>query len=204
MKYKEIEFIDGNARRIYKDYISRVLHTIKGLNSENQLEILLEINSHIYESISSKSSLNKQEVEKLLDVLERLGQPEQFLKPLVARKKLDEATSSFHPLKIAQALILNLGNGISYVVFTFLYLLLFCFLFLIVAKISNPENVGFFYGPGKIFLLGGFKNEDSNFYAPYEQLGDWFIPAMILLTVALYFLLTILLKFKKSIQKKQQ
>jgi hypothetical protein len=197
MKFKEIAFKDNSSNRIYQDYMLRVKHAIKLLNKENQHEILLEINSHIYESLNHHPENNKGEVEKLLDSLEKLGLPETFLKPLVAEKKLDEATKTFNPVKVAKAVVLNIGNGVSYIFFAIFYLLLFGFLFLIVAKITDPENVGLFYRPGKIFILGYYKDNGIN-HSAYEQLGNWFIPLMAILTLVFYLLITLLLRVKKS------
>ena len=201
MKFKEIEFKDNNSTRIYKDYIGRVKNSIKILDSNNQQEILLEINSHIYESVIDNSG-NKGEVEHLLDVLEMLGSPEVFLKSLVAEKKLEEATKSFNPIKVAKALLLNIGNGFSYIVFTLLYIFLFGFLFLIIAKIINPENVGLFYRPNDVFILGHYINSDGISYSQYEKLGNWFIPVMLLSSAVLYVLLTLLLKLKRTLKDK--
>lgn len=201
MKFKEIEFKDNNSTRIYKDYIGRVKSSIKILDSNNQQEILLEINSHIYESVIDNSG-NKGEVEHLLDVLEMLGSPEVFLKSLVAEKKLEEATKSFNPIKIAKALLLNIGNGFSYIVFTLLYIFLFGFLFLIIAKIINPENVGLFYRPNDVFILGHYSNSAGISYSQYEKLGNWFIPVMLLSSAVLYVLLTLLLKLKRTLKNK--
>jgi hypothetical protein len=201
MKFKEIEFKDNNSTRIYKDYIGRVKNSIKILDSNNQQEILLEINSHIYESVIDNSG-NKGEVEHLLDVLEMLGSPEVFLKSLVAEKKLEEATKSFNPIKVAKALLLNIGNGFSYIVFTLLYIFLFGFLFLIIAKIINPENVGLFYRPNDVFILGHYSNSDGISYSQYEKLGNWFIPVMLLSSAVLYVLLTLLLKLKRTLKNK--
>jgi hypothetical protein len=197
MKFKEIAFNDKNSQRIYHDYISRIQHATKSLNKENQQEILLEINSHIYESLIHDTESKKGEVEKLLDILEKLGQPEAFLKPLVAEKKLDEATRTFNPVKVVKALALNIGNGISYIVFAILYLLLFGFVFLIVAKICDPQNVGFFYRPDDIFILGYYRTDGITHYQ-YEQLGNWFIPFMLLLTIVFYLFITLLLRIKKN------
>lgn len=203
MKFKEIEFKDNNSTRIYKDYINRVKNSVRILDKDNQQEILLEINSHIYESITdTDSSKSKGEVEHLLDVLEMLGSPEIFLKSLVAEKKLEEATKTFNPIKIAKALLLNIGNGFSYIVFTFLYIFLFGFLFLVIAKIINPENVGLFYRPNHVFILGHYSNSEGISYAQYEKLGNWFIPAMLLLSAVLYILLTLLLKLKRILKSK--
>lgn len=199
MKFKEIEFKDQSAKRIYLDYVSRVQHATKVLNKENQQEVLLEINSHIYESLSDYPENGKVEVERLLDSLEKLGQPEVFLKPLVAEKKLDEATKTFNPIKIVKALALNIGNGISYAVFAVLYLLLFGFLFLIIAKIADPQNVGLFYRPNQVFILGYYSKNGIS-YTAYEQLGNWFIPLMLVLAVFFYLLITLLLRLKRTLK----
>ncbi|WP_313027823.1 hypothetical protein [Soonwooa sp.] len=56
MKFKEIEFTDSTAKRIYKDYISRIKNTTKILDSDNREEILMEANSHIFESFQNDKS----------------------------------------------------------------------------------------------------------------------------------------------------
>lgn len=202
MEFKEISFCDKNAYRIYLDYIKRVRHSTRPLSKQNQLEILLEINSHIYEGVNDNKDEEPNELVRLLDVLEKLGQPEQFLKPLVAEKKLEEATTTFNPLKVAKALVLNIGNGISYIIFAILYLLLFGFIFLIIAKICNPDQVGLFYKPHEIFILGKYRNNDGVIYSQYELLGNWFIPVIIGVTILLYLLITLLLRLKRTIKKK--
>lgn len=196
MKLKEIQFNDQSAERIYKDYLYRIRKEVKGLNQQNQDEILMELNSHIYENLQEHPTGN--EIEKLLNILEKLGRPEEILKPLVADKKLEEATKTFNPIHVFKALLLNLTNGISYILFFILYLFLFGFVFLIGAKILNPTEVGFFYKPSEVFVLGlskGLINPSD------ELLGNWFIPAMAISTIALYFIITLLLKLKRTINK---
>lgn len=200
MKFKEIEFTDSNAKRIYKDYILRIQNTTKILDSENREEILMEVNSHIFESFQN-DKYETNDVEKLLNIFEKIGQPEVFLKELVAQKKLEESTKTFNPIKILKALILNLGNGFSYVLFFILYLLLFAFIFLIFAKIFDPEKVGFFYNARDIFVLGKISSSTEN-YDQYEQLGNLFIPVMIVLTVISFVIITLLLRLKKTINIK--
>lgn len=196
MKLKEIQFNDQSAERIYKDYLYRIRKEVKGLNQQNQYEILMELNSHIYENLQEHPTGN--EVEKLLNILEKLGRPEEILKPLVADKKLEEATKTFNPIHVFKALLLNLTNGISYIIFFILYLFLFGFVFLIGAKILSPKEVGFFYKPGEVFVLGLSK---GLVHPSDELLGNWFIPAMAVSTIALYFIITLLLKLKRTINK---
>ncbi|WP_300670183.1 hypothetical protein [Soonwooa sp.] len=200
MKFKEIEFADKNVKRIYKDYISRIENATKKLNYNNRQEILMEVNSHIFESFQNDNS-ESNDVEKLLNITERIGQPEIFLKELVAQKALEESTKTFNPISIFKALVLNLGNGFSYVLFFILYLLLFAFVFLIFAKIFDPENVGFFYKTKELFVLGKINSATKN-YSQYEQLGNLFIPVMIVLTSISYVTITLLLKLKKTVNIK--
>lgn len=196
MKFKELTFKDQHTERIYKDYISRVKNSVKSLNSDNQNETLLEINSHIYEALQAPA---ENETTDLLNVLQKLGSPEHFLKELVAEKKLEEAASSFNPLKILKALILNFGNGFSYIVFFILYVLLAGFIFMIYSKIVNPEQTGFFYTNATSWVLGISKNSNPH---EKELLGYWFIPVMILLTILFYVVITLLLRFKKKFLKR--
>ena len=202
MKLKEITFEDKNSVRIYRDYLNRVEKTIKVLDKENRQEILLEINSHIYEGMISDAEQTKPEADRLAGVLEKLGQPEAFLKSLVAEKKLEEATKTFNPMKVAKALALNMGNGFFYILFALLYLCLFGFVLLIVAKLISPDEVGLFYQPGKTFVLGMYRDSEGISLSGYEQLGNWFIPVMLVSATILYVLLTLGLRLKRTLKNK--
>ncbi len=110
---------------------------------------------------------------------------------------MEKATKSFNPIHIFKALLLNIANGVSYIIFSLLYLSLGTFVFLIFAKLFN-SNVGMYFKEGKFQVLG-LVIETSDYK---EVLGYWFIPAMILVTVILYFIITLLLKLKNSLTKK--
>ena len=158
----------------------------------------MELNSHIFESISKINS-EENEVKTLLELLDKIGIPSEILKPLIAERKLNQATKTFNPIHIFEALILNFSYGIIYFIFFILYLFLFSFVVLIFAKMFYPDNVGFYYKRGEIFQYGGFL-QDKNIQQ-YEILGIWFIPVTILLGVLFYFLISLLLKLKKSLRK---
>lgn len=199
MIFKEIEFKDEAAQKIYSKYIEEVQKQTTSLSKESQLETLLEINSHIYEALSISPN---QEKENLVEILNKLGKPEMYLKELVAEKKLEEAAKSFNPFKIIKALILNITNGIAYVIYLLLYLSLFTFIFLIIAKLIDPDGVGLFYKKGEFALLGKMSQVNVN-AQQFEQLGNWFIPIMILSTLLFYFIITLFLKFRKTLKKKR-
>lgn len=195
MKFKRIDFEDKNAQRVYDNYIKSLRNVLKPILDEDRQEVLMEFNSHIYECIQNNKS--KSELNELLNAIDKLGSPEEVLKPLIADKLLEKATKSFNPIHILKALSLNIANGVSYIIFFLLYLSLGFFVFFIFAKLFN-SNVGMYFKEGEFKVLG-LVNETS---AYQEVLGYWFIPVMILATVILYFIITLLLKLKNSLTKK--
>ena len=156
----------------------------------------MEFNSHIYESVKIKNS--KSELDNLLNAIDKLGAPEEVLKPLVADKMIDMATNSYKPTDIFKALYLNIGNGISYLIFTILYFLVGIFTLVIFLEIFLGNGTGLFISDD-IFFIG---YSDDNNILINEVLGNWFIPVMLLLNIALYFIITMALKFKRSINIK--
>lgn len=204
MKIEDIKFEEKASQRIYTDYMKRVKKATASLSKINQDDIYMEFNSHIFEAIQHKKETN--EIDALLDIIEKLGFPEEVLKPLVADKKLEQATKTFNPVHVFKALVLNFTNGISYIFFFILYLFLFGFVFLIFAKIINPSLVGLYMKKDSfsVFVLGIINPEDQTKNQISEVLGNWFIPVMLLSIVVFYFLITLLLKFKKSINQKTQ
>lgn len=198
MKIENIKFTQQASKRVHNDYMKRIKKATSSLSQQDQDDIYMEFNSHIFEAIQHKGPVN--EIDTLLDVLQKLGPPEEVLKQLVADKKLEQATKTFNPVHIFKALLLNFTNGISYVFFFLLYVLLLGFVFLIFAKIKNPSEVGLFYKDASFMVLGITRN--TNQEGITEVLGNWFIPSMLLCIVLFYTLLTLLLRLKKTIIQK--
>lgn len=200
MKIKEIQFKEDASRRIYLSYMKRIERMIKPLSKTDQTEVLLEFNSHIFEGLAQKHQKN--EIVKLVDILDKLGNPEEVLKPLIADKKLEEATRTFNPIHLFKALILNITNGVSYLFFAILYLSLLGFIFVIYAKIKHPDQVGLFMENNSFLALGRVNKSYLQNPNISEVLGTWFIPVMLLSIILSYLLITLLLKFKSTINKK--
>ncbi len=188
----KINFKSESAQGYYSDYIKRVSKCISTLADADRNELIMEINSHIFEGISREPAKN--ELEILVEVTGRLGVPEEFLKPLVARKKLDQAVRSFNPKHVFQAIILNLKNSILYSLFALLYLFLFTFVGLIISKIIFPSNTGLFISKGSFRALGYISPTDGL----TEVLGYWFIPLSIIAAFLFYAFITLLLKVSRK------
>ena len=195
MKYKAIAFKDGNAQRVYDNYMKGIKNVVKPIPEVEREEVLMEFNSHIYERMQMNNDVS--ELESLLDSIDKLGAPEEVLKPLVADKLLEKATRSFNPIDVFKALVANLTNGVAYFIFFILYTLLGTFVFLIFAKIFN-KDVGMYYREGKFQALGMVYGQEG----AEEVLGHWFIPLMLLCIIFFYLMITLLLKIKKSFNKK--
>jgi uncharacterized membrane protein len=204
---KAISFDTRSAQRVYNDYIQRCKRATSILSAKDKEEVLLEINSHIYEYLSANSA--KDEMDTLLNVLERLGAPEETLKEIVADKKIGQATLTFNPKHLMQALLLNLTNGVIYIVLFVLFLLEIAFPVLIILKLIYPDHVGlytksnggFLYGYMSKAGSGGISVGYSNHAERTEILGSWFIPATLLIAVLIYIGIIFLLKVVKKNKK---
>ncbi len=192
---KQLEFKQQAAQRIYDDYIKRINRSVASLSKTDQQDIQLEFNSHIYESMLG--STLETEIDSLLDVLQKLGAPEEVLIQLVADKKLEQATRTFNPAHIFKALALNISNGISYTIFIILYLILGVGVFSVGAKIFYPDKVGF-YVYEKGWSIGIGENSGT------EVLGNWFIPVMLGVLLVLYILTTLMLRLIRTLKLKKK
>lgn len=188
---KPIQFKESASQRVYDDYIGRVKRVTAGLLNDDRQDVLMEFNSHIYEGMQRRS--RESEIDHLLDVIAKLGIPEEVLKPLVAEKKLYQATKTFNPIHVFKALALNVSNGISYVLLSLLYLFQFAFVFLIFAKLNNPAGVGMFFDEDGFTAIGMTNDQGTR-----EVLGNWFIPVMLAAGGLFYVLTTLLLRLKRK------
>ena len=188
---KAIQFTDKNTQRIYNDYISRCKRSMHILSEKDREDCLLEINSHIYEYLEANTGKN--ELESLLNILDRLGAPEETLKEVVALKKTKEAIRTLYPKHVAQSIFLNIRNGIFYIILSVLAILVLLSPVLIILKLIYPKNTGCFYGENYFFF--GYSD---NIPILNEVLGNWFIPIIATMGTALYFLIIFLLKQKNK------
>lgn len=124
MKFKKIQFKNADAQKIYENYLKQIYSATKKLSNEDQNDILMELNSHIFESIS-KTENPASEISNLLNVLDKIGVPNDVLKPLVAEKKLNQAIRTFNPIQCFS------GNYIEYFQWNYL-LCFFYFIFILV------------------------------------------------------------------------
>lgn len=63
------------AEKIVADYLEKMKTHLKGMNENDQKEILAEIRSHIYESYNTESEGD--DIDRILRALKRLGEPDE-------------------------------------------------------------------------------------------------------------------------------
>ena len=188
---KRIIFTNPTAQKIYDDYFTRINRCIHILAAADQQELLMEFNSHVYEA--THVAPPDKEIETLVDALDKLGAPEVVLQPVVAYKKVQQATRSFNPRHVLQALYLNVFNGVGYFFIGIVYLLIACFGLLAVVKMIAPEHTGLFVG-GHVFALGYTSHLSGGVT---ELLGNRFIATVIILMGISYYLNTLLFRVVK-------
>src|SRR5271154_3755902 len=136
---KPISFNSKSADRVYTDYMRRCQRVLNPLSRADREESLLEINSLIFEYLEDHT--DKDEMENLLDVIDRLGVPEEFLRETVAFKKVGQAVKTLNPKIVIQALALNIRNGAVYILLSLLYIVMICFAVLPILKLYDPLHV---------------------------------------------------------------
>ncbi|MEO0583535.1 MAG: hypothetical protein AAF135_15025 [Bacteroidota bacterium] len=176
------------AQKVCESYLKRVSRMTQVLSKEGQQDILLEIESHIYESLQQHSLDN--ELDALLAILEKLGEPEEFLVEMVAERKMEEAARTANPLHLIHAFRLNISRGIAYVFMALLYLFTFCFTLLIPLKLIFPAQVGLFKEAGRFVSFGYLSKTEGT----SEVLGGWFIPLVLGIVIILYFSIVVSLR----------
>lgn len=191
----EKKLTDPVAIRVWRNYMKRINHLVISLPSEQRDEILLEIESHLFESISHASE-NK-EVEKLLDGIEKLGEPEIFLKPIVKERKISNVLQTYSPISVIRNFIFNPFENLKRFALNVLLGVGYFFLFIVfvisILKIFFPE-VGLFVYPNGAWNLGVADDP-----AARELLGNWLIPGGITISIVLYiFLARLLQKLNKK------
>jgi hypothetical protein len=175
---KAITFTQPNAQRVYDNYMKRCRKAIMVLSAQDREDVLMEINSHIYEHLQRHPS--EDELNLLLNIFERMGEPEESLKEQVALRKIDEAVKTYHPKHLIMALLLNIRNGAVYSFLSVLMLLFLATIALGVLKIFFPADTGFFVRGDEHHF--GFILGDKG----PETMGFWFIPLMLLLAAIFY------------------
>ena len=186
-----IKFMDAGAQEIYDSYLKKVFHVMAGMDASFKDNMLMEINSHIYEGINQLEEGT--ELEKLKLLLQGLGEPRDYLKAMVvANASRKGLLYQFRPFY--KGFFRVSTYSFKYVSFFAVYLLLFLMAFVFVAKIFVPSQTGLFF-KGNEPVAFGFVRDIGH---TREVLQGWFFPVIMGLWLLLYLLLGELLKVVRN------
>ena len=88
--------------KVWQSYSEQLGNILKKVKSAYRNDIITEIQSHILDGFSELKMEN--ETERLRKAIKNLGDPSDFLMPLIAEKYLDDASSNYKPMFIAKGL----------------------------------------------------------------------------------------------------
>jgi hypothetical protein len=187
---KRSDFDSIKAYKIYADYIEQVNGIISILHKDDILDIINEIDSHIYESFIYNRAIVSEE-ERIKTVIRNLGEPQSYLKPVIAERQLKQAINRYDIFGIFKGIWATLLTGGQYVIALVMYLLILSCGFLVIAKIFYPHKTGLFVEDGNFVGLGYLSQINAE---AIELLGYWLIPVLIVSCVIFYFFMTFILK----------
>jgi len=186
---------DTVAKKIWHQYFRRVKRCAKPLKSHQQEELMLEIQDHLHESF--KQEIGNNEAEKLLNAIDKLGDPEEYLRPMIADRLLSSASSTLNPKTVFKGLYYDLFGDIKSfllsLAFSLGYLAAFVFAVLSILKIFFPDNIGFFFSENGDMLIGIIGGESIK----TDILGYWNVILGLLVSLIIYLVLTRNLKVVK-------
>ncbi|MDR1402858.1 MAG: hypothetical protein LBJ60_04040 [Tannerellaceae bacterium] len=187
---KRSDFDSIEAYKIYANYIAQVNDIISMLPKDDVLDIINEIDSHIYESFICNKPIISEE-ERIKTVICNLGAPQSYLKPVIAERQLRKAINKYNILGILRGIFTLLLTGGQYVAVILAYLFILSGGFLVIAKVFYPAKTGLFIEDGNFIGLGYLAQINTE---AIELLGYWLIPVLIVSCVIFYFFMTFILK----------
>jgi len=145
------------AQQIWNNFDRELIHKLKLLPEEERTDIRLEILSHLYEStMDGASEETSTEDVSLINAIEKLGSPEEYIEPLIADILIYQKASKGHPVAILQGLKSSAKKGFFHTLATLIlgmgYFWVIMIFIMSVMHIINPEIGIWYHDTGAISL----------------------------------------------------
>ena len=170
--------------------MNNIAEAVKNLDQENSSDITLELESHIYEAMASNSLSDLAEGARLERILVKLGEPKIYVKAIIEQRELQTAIKKHQIIRIIRASLKNITKSNKYLVTSILYLFSLAFMAIAIMELICPDMTGLFVSESGDISLGYV----SPSHVRTEVLGYRIIPIMILVSVAFYYVATLILK----------
>ena len=180
-------FNDPAAARAWRYYFAEVDRLLASMDGADRAELRADLETHLVDSFAECAG---GEADRLASAMRRLGQPADYLRPVIAEQLLEQGTRSYAPAPIARGLYhsLKLGSTRAAVAagFGLGYMMLAIFALMALLKPLWGDHVGLFRASDGTTSFGIVANTSG----ASELLGLWIIPIALLLTALLYVILT--------------
>ena len=181
-------FRDPADTRRWNNYFAEVDRLLARAGGEAS-EMRADLEAHLADSFAA-SDPTMSESARLEGAIERLGQPVDYLRSMIADELLDRGTRSYHPVPIVRGLYQSLGLGASRAIgaigFGLGYIMLAMFVAMALLKPLWGDHVGLFRQMDGTVNFGIVANSAG----ACELLGYWIIPIALLIATLLYVVLT--------------
>lgn len=180
------EFDDPAAQTLWNDYVFQVDRMVALIGPE-AAELSEDLRAHLADSFASETA--GAEIDRLRRAIARLGQPSEFLRPMLADELLERGAQTYDPSLISRGLYHTIRSGsrraLTAIAFAAGYIFLAIFAVMTLLKPFFSNHVGLIRGPNGSLTFGLVADG-----AGEDLLGLWSIPLTLALCVLLYVLLT--------------
>ena len=187
---QEYPIQDPIALRIWNQYFKRVDYVLKSVTLTQREEIVIELRHQLYENYVLDDAFT--EADKMLNAIDKLGEPEAYLKPIIEDIKVSEVLMRYYPMAIFKKLFHTPFTNLRQLLFCTVMLLGYIFLLLVflisILKIIIPEIGVYFHESGGISI--GITSDPN----AVELLGYWLIPIGLIFSSIMYIALTKILE----------
>jgi len=184
---------DPDAEHLIDDYMTHATRVLRGIPDAERADILRELRSHLSDSIASRD-LSTSRADRVRAATGHLGDPAEYLRPLIADHLLQRSARIATPWALAAGLygqlFRGLRAGIVSVVFLTGYAVAIGFIVMGVFKVVFPTHIGLFVGSDGSPQFGIVGDEAG----ARELLGYWVVPLGLIGGAIPYAALTMLLR----------
>lgn len=157
----------SDVEKIVNNYMKRLKRHLRGLSEKDQTELVKEIHSHIYESYAHDGTKN--EIERIFNVLDKLGEPAEVVSARVSPAMVSMGKKRKWPLYILAGFLITvfgLPLGISGIAILFSALLVALVLILTVYVTGITLVVAGWIGAVMIMI----RNFNPDFLEPWIEM----------------------------------
>jgi hypothetical protein len=193
--YKQL-IKDPIALRIWNQYFKHANYVLSAVLEPQREEILNELKKKLYENFTIDGAFD--DAHRMLDAIETLGQPDEYLKPIISDIILSRILTRYSPINILKKLLHSPFYSFKRFLFSILMGLGYLFLTIVfmfsILKVFIPETGLYLHESGGISIR---ICSDIN---STELLGYWLIPIGITLSLLMYITLTNILKHVSDVK----